>query len=124
MDRRYKRYGDLVTVDPPRKVVEEVPVRELSRDTSRVLGRVRAGRRAIVTSRGTPVAVIMEVEEAIGLCGTTILRHREAERRLFGDELSERLRVRLTTRRPRDLEWRNRRRVEQENLERKRLGRG
>src|SRR6266508_3534281 len=98
MGRRYKRYGELVTVDPPRKVVEEVSVRELSRDTSRVLGRVRAGRRAIVTNRGTPVAVIMEVDEAIGLCGTTILRRNEAERRLFGEELSDRLRVSLTTR--------------------------
>ena len=80
MGRRYKRYGELVTVDPPRKVVEEVSVRELSRDTSAV-------------------------------------------RRLFGDELSDRLRGRLAARRPRDLEWRNRRRVEQENLDRKLLGR-
>ncbi len=39
MGRRYKRYGELVTADPPRKEVEEVSVRELSRDTSRVLGR-------------------------------------------------------------------------------------
>jgi prevent-host-death family protein len=122
--RRYKRYGELVTVDAPRKVVEEVSVRELSRNTSGVLGRVRTGRRAIVTRRGTPVAVIMEVDEAIGLCGTTILRRNEAERRLFGEELSDRLSARLMTRRPRDLEWRNRHRVEQEILERKRLGRG
>src|SRR3954471_5260706 len=124
MARRYKRYGELVSVDAPRKVVEEVSVRELSRNTSGVLGRVRTGRRAIITRRGTPVAVIMEVDEAIGLCGTTILRRNEAERRLFGEELSHRLSVRLTTRRPRDLEWRNRHRVEQEILERKRLGRG
>ena len=66
MGRRYKRYGELLTVDPPRKIVEEVSVRDLSRDTSRVLARVRQGRRAIVTSRGTPVAVILEVDEALG----------------------------------------------------------
>jgi hypothetical protein len=49
----YKPYGQLLVVDPPRKVVEEVSVRDLSRDTSAVLGRVRAGGRAIITSRGT-----------------------------------------------------------------------
>lgn len=121
MGRRYKRYGELLTVDPPRKIVEEVSVRDLSRDTSRVLARVRQGRRAIVTSRGTPVAVILEVDEALGLCGTVILRRGEAERRLFGEELGARIRARLSARRPRDLEWENRRRVEQERRERKRL---
>ena len=121
MGRRYKRYGELLTVDPPRKIVEEVSVRDLSRDTSRVLARVRQGRRAIVTSRGTPVAVILEVDEALGLCGTVILRRGEAERRLFGEELGARIRARLSSRRPRDLEWENRRRVEQELRERKRL---
>ena len=121
MGRRYKRYGELLTVDPPPKIVEEVSVRDLSRDTSRVLARVRQGRRAIVTSRGTPVAVILEVDEALGLCGTVILRRGEAERRLFGEELGARIRARLSARRPRDLEWENRRRVEQELRERKRL---
>ena len=121
MGRRYKRYGEFLTVDPPRKLVEEVSVRDLSRDTSRVLARVRQGRRAIVTSRGTPVAVILEVDEALGLCGTVILRRGEAERRLFGEELGARIRARLSARRPRDLEWENRRRVEQELRERKRL---
>ena len=121
MVRRYKRYGELLTVDPPRKIVEEVSVRDLSRDTSRVLARVRQGRRAIVTIRGTPVAVILEVDEALGLCGTVILRRGEAERRLFGEELGARIRARLSARRPRDLEWENRRRVEQELRERKRL---
>src|SRR3954452_20682921 len=121
MARRYKRYGELVSVDAPRKVVEEVSVREVSRNTSGVLGRVRTGRRAIITRRGTPVAVIMEVDEAIGLCGTTILRRNEAERRLFGEELGARIRARLSARRPRDLEWRNRRRVERELRERGRL---
>jgi prevent-host-death family protein len=119
------RYGELLMVDPPRRLVVEVSVRELSRDTSRVLARVREGHRAIVTSRGTPVAVILEVDEAIGLCGTVVLRRLEAERRLFGEELTDRLRARSGRRRPRDLEWRNRRRVEQELLERKRgLGAG
>jgi|tagenome__1003787_1003787.scaffolds.fasta_scaffold20819361_1 prevent-host-death family protein len=121
MGRRYKRYGELLTVDPPRKLVEEISVRDLSRDTSRVLARVREGRRAIVTSRGTPVAVILEVDEAIGLCGTAVLRRNEAERRLFGEELGARIRARLSARRPRDLEWRNRRRVERELRERGRL---
>ena len=121
MGRRYKRYGELLTVDPPRKIVEEVSVRDLSRHTSRVLARVRQGRRAIVTSRGTPVAVILEVDEALGLCGTVILRRGEAERRLFGEELGARIRARLSARRPRDLEWRNRRRVERELRERGRL---
>src|SRR3954447_7167040 len=121
MGRRYQRYGELLTVDPPRKLVEEISVRDLSRDTSRVLARVREGRRAIVTSRGTPVAVILEVDEAIGLCGTAVLRRNEAERRLFGEELGARIRARLSARRPRDLEWRNRRRVERELRERGRL---
>ncbi len=86
---RYKRYGGVV-VEPPTKIVEEVTVRELSRVTTDVLRRVKGGRRAIVTSRGTPVAVILEVEEAIGLCGMLLLSRREAERRLFGSELDER----------------------------------
>ena len=38
-------------------------MRELSRDTSAVVSRVREGRRAIVTSRGRPVAVILEVDK-------------------------------------------------------------
>jgi prevent-host-death family protein len=91
--RRYKRYGRLLEVEPARKIVEEVSVRELSRDTSGVLGRVNEGRRAIVTSRGAPVAVILEVDEAVGLCGTVILTRQEAERRLFGEELDRRFRA-------------------------------
>jgi hypothetical protein len=35
-----------------------------------------------------------------------ILRRREAERRLFGDQLGARIRPRLSARRPRDLECR------------------
>jgi antitoxin (DNA-binding transcriptional repressor) of toxin-antitoxin stability system len=70
----------------------------LSRDTSGVLARVAEGRRAIVTRRGRPVAVILEVDEAVGLCGTVLLTRREAERRLFGDQLGDRLR-KLETRR-------------------------
>jgi prevent-host-death family protein len=92
--RRYKPYGRLLEVEPARKIVEEVSVRELSRDTSGVLGRVNEGRRAIVTSRGAPVAVILEVDEAVGLCGTVILTRQEAERRLFGEELDRRFRAR------------------------------
>jgi prevent-host-death family protein len=87
---RYKRYGQMLVVEPPTKVVEEVAIRELSRETSEVLKRVRDGRRAIVTSRGAPVAVIMEVEEAVGLCGTLIVSRREAEQRLFGSQLDKR----------------------------------
>jgi prevent-host-death family protein len=82
---RYKRFGDLLAVEPPRKMVEEVPASELSRDTSAVLARVRAGGRAVITKHGAPVAVLMEVDEAVGLCGTVLLSKREAERRLFGD---------------------------------------
>jgi prevent-host-death family protein len=89
---RYKRYGQMVVVEPPTKIVEEVAIRDLSRETSEVLKRVREGRRAIVTSRGTPVAVIMEIEEAVGLCGTLLVSRREAERRMFGSELDERFR--------------------------------
>jgi prevent-host-death family protein len=95
---RYKRAGPMLVVEPEPKVVEEVSMRELSRDTSAVVSRVREGRRAIVTSRGRPVAVILEVDEAVGLCGTVLLTRREAERRLFGDELDDRLR-KLETRR-------------------------
>jgi prevent-host-death family protein len=98
---RYKRFGDLLVVEPPRKLVEEVPARELSRDTAAVLGRVRAGGRAVITKHGMPVAVLMEVEEAVGLCGTVLLGRQDAERRLFGDELDARLRHRLLARGPR-----------------------
>src|SRR3954454_7112543 len=110
---RYKPYGPMLVVEPESKSVEEVSVRELSRDTSGVLARVLAGGRAVVTKRGAPVAVVLEVEEAIGLCGTVLLRRDEAQRRLFGGELDDRLRGRLIGRRPRDLEARNRRRLSQ-----------
>jgi prevent-host-death family protein len=95
---RYKPFGQMLVVEPPTKVVEEVSVRELSRDTSRILDRVGKGRRVVVTSRGLPVAVILEVEEAVGLCGTVVLTRQEAERRLFGEELNEVLRERSTRR--------------------------
>src|SRR5256885_16285625 len=84
----------MLVVEPPPKVVEEVPVRELSRDTSGVLARVAQGRRAVVTSRGTPVAVILEVEEAVGLCAAMLITRQEAERRPFGPGLAEQLRER------------------------------
>jgi prevent-host-death family protein len=92
--RRYKPYGRLLEVEPGRKVVEEVSVRGLSDNTSGVLRRVREGRRAIVTKRGRPVAVILEVSEAVGLCGTVVLTRQAAEQRLFGEELEQRLRGR------------------------------
>jgi len=95
---RYKRFGNMLVVEPPPKAVEEVSVRELSRDTSRILERVGEGRRAVVTSRGAPVAVILEVEEAVGLCGVVLLTRQEAERRLFGEELDDRLRERWARR--------------------------
>ncbi len=95
---RYKRYGQMLVVEPPPKAVEEVSVRELSRDTSGVLARVAEGRRAVVTSRGTPVAVILEVEEAVGLCASVLIQRQEAERRLFGAELCEQLRERRNRR--------------------------
>jgi prevent-host-death family protein len=93
----------MLLIEPEPKVVEEVSMRELSRDTSAVVSRVREGRRAIVTSRGRPVAVILEVDEAVGLCGTVLLTRREAERRLFGDELDDRLRKLETSRTERSL---------------------
>ena len=95
---RYKRYGQMLVVEPPTKVVEEVSVRELSRDTSGVLARVAEGRRVVVTRRGTPVAVILEVEEAVGLCAAVLTTRQEAERRLFGSELDEELRERRARR--------------------------
>jgi len=48
----------------------------------------------VVTSRGTPVAVILEVEEAVGLCAAVLIPRHEAERRLFGSELEGQLRDR------------------------------
>jgi prevent-host-death family protein len=103
--RRYKPVGRLleVEVEVAPKVVEEVSMRELRHDTSGILRRVSEGRRAIVTRRGTPVAVILEVEEAVGLCGTVVLTRREAERRMFGEELDRRfveLRSRALSRAP------------------------
>ena len=97
----YKPFGDLLMVNPPRKTVEEVPVRELSRDTAAVLGRVMRGGRAVITKHGAPVAVLIEVDEAVGLCATVLLRRREAERRLFGDELKVRFLQRELGRAPR-----------------------
>ena len=105
---RYKRYGRMVVVEPPTKVVEEVSVNELSRDTSNVLARVREGRRIVITKHGSPAAVILEVEEAIGLCATRLLSRQEAERRLFGAELEGRLRERRARRLRRELESANR----------------
>jgi prevent-host-death family protein len=98
---RYKRFGDMLVVEPRPKTVEEVSVRELSRGTSAVLARVCAGGRAVVTKHGVPVAVLMEVGEAVGLCGMLLLSRREAERRLFGDDLASLLSVRLGSRGPR-----------------------
>jgi prevent-host-death family protein len=95
---RYKQYGQMLVIEPPPKAVEEVSVRELSRDTSSVLARLVEGRRAVVTSRGTPVAVILEVEEAVGLCATVLLSRQAAERRLFGPELDQQLRERSARR--------------------------
>jgi len=62
---------------------------------------VGAGGRAVVTKHGVPIAVLMEVDEAVGLCGTVLLNRSEAERRLFGDELEAVFRGRLLTRGPR-----------------------
>jgi prevent-host-death family protein len=93
----------MLVVEPPRKTVEEGPVGELSRDTAAVLARVRAGSRAVITKHGAPIAVLMEVDEAVGLCGTVLLSRREAEKRLFGDELAERLLRRELGRAPRIL---------------------
>jgi prevent-host-death family protein len=98
---RYKRYGDMLVIEPPRKAVEAVPVGDLSRSTSAVLGRVLAGGRAIITKHGKPVAVLMEVDEAIGLCGTKLLSRGEAEGRLFGAELEPDFRRRALRRAPR-----------------------
>jgi prevent-host-death family protein len=98
---RYKRMADLLVVSPPRRTVEEVSTRELNRDTAGVLARVRAGSRAVITKHGSPVAVLMEIEEAVGLCGTRLLTRRDAERRLFGDELDAELRRRDMRRPPR-----------------------
>jgi prevent-host-death family protein len=110
----------MLVVEPAPRTVEEVPVRELSRDTSEVLARVRAGGRVVVTNRGVPVAVILEVDEAIGLCGTRVLRRSEAQRRLFGDELADRFSSRKAERLRRELDTRNRQRVER--VRRERLG--
>jgi len=104
----YKRFGQLLVVEPAPKVMEEVSVRDLNRDTSAVLSRVGEGRRVIVTSRGMPVAVILEVEEAVGLCGTALLTRQEAERRLFGAELDGELSERRASRLRRTLERRRR----------------
>jgi prevent-host-death family protein len=94
----YKRFGQMLVVEPAPRIVEEVSVRELSRGTSGVLARVAQGRRAVVSSRGTPVAVILEVEEAVGLCAAVLISRQEAERRLFGPELGDELRERRARR--------------------------
>jgi len=88
-------------VAPAERRVEEVTARELNRHTADVLARVRDGGRAIVTKHGAPVAVLMEVQEAVGLCGTRLLRRRDAERRLFGERLAAELAARELGRAPR-----------------------
>jgi prevent-host-death family protein len=100
---RYKRFGDLLVVDPPRKTVEEVSIGELDRNPSAVLARVREGARVLITKHRRPVAVLLEVEEAVGLCGTKLLTRREAEERLFGAELAAEFRRRDLSRAPRIL---------------------
>jgi prevent-host-death family protein len=91
----------MLVVAPPRKTVEEVSVRELSRGTSAVLERVRGDGRVVITKHGAPVAVLIAVDEAVGLCATVLLSRREAERRLFGDELDAVFRERDFSRAPR-----------------------
>lgn len=100
---RFKRFGDMLVMAPPRKAVAEASVREFSRSTSAVLARVRAGGRVVVTRHGAPVAVLMEIEEAVGLCASVLLSRQEAERRLFGDELDAVFRHRVLSRAPRIL---------------------
>jgi prevent-host-death family protein len=63
---RFKRLADMLVVQPPRKAVQEISVRELSRSTSAVLARVRAGRRVVITRHGVPAGVLMEVDDASG----------------------------------------------------------
>jgi prevent-host-death family protein len=98
---RYKRFGDMLEAELADETVEEVSVRELSRNASAVLARVQAGSRVVVTKHGTPVAVLLEIEEAVGLCGMVLLSRRDAERRLFGDELASVFRHRELRRGPR-----------------------
>ena len=95
---RYKRYGQMLVVEPPPKAVEEISVRELSRDTSarpgsRGGGETRRGHQSWHARGG-----ILEVEEAVGLCASVLIQRQEAERRLFGAELCEQLRERRTRR--------------------------
>jgi prevent-host-death family protein len=91
--RRYKLYGPtLLEVGLRPGEVEEVRARELGRNASGVLARVAAGRRVIVTRRGTPLAAMLEIEEAIALYGAVIVPRREAEQRLLGEELDRRVR--------------------------------
>jgi prevent-host-death family protein len=47
--------------------IREVSVRELSRDTTRILRGVSAGERIIVTRHGQPAAVLLSVEDAMEL---------------------------------------------------------
>jgi len=105
---RYKPFGRMLVVEPPPKRAEEVPLRQLSRNASAVVARISEGTRAVITRHGTPVAVILEVEEAVGLCGLVVLTRPEAERRLFGAELEGRLRERRVRRLRRELEGTNR----------------
>ena len=100
---RFKPYADMLVVEPPGRAVQEVSVRELSRSTSAVLARVCTGGRVVITRHGVPTAVLMEVDEAVGLCATALLTRREAERRLFGDELDAILRRQVALRAPRTM---------------------
>jgi prevent-host-death family protein len=71
--------------------VRPVPVGELNRHASRVLGSLSDGERLVVTRHGDPVAVVMPVREAIEiLVAPAFARFREAAEAAFeADEVFE-----------------------------------
>jgi prevent-host-death family protein len=77
--------------------IEEVSVRELSRNTCAVVTRAREHERLIITRHGHPVAVLLSIDDCIRLIAEHLppIRHnreralakRERLRRLLGEEL-------------------------------------
>jgi prevent-host-death family protein len=59
----HKRQTPSLQVDP--YASREVTVRELSRSTGNVVAEVSAGTRVVVTRHGSPVALILAIDDAI-----------------------------------------------------------
>jgi prevent-host-death family protein len=105
----------MTNVSSERPPIMEVTVRELSRDTSAVLGRAREHERLIITRHGHPIAVLLSVVACIDLVVTEGIAwpvrredrarlKRELLARLVGPEIADQASARRLARIERMLE--------------------